>query len=365
MFGTEPDMLRIKVWEPIRSLRYRDMEIGIFVVDGVADFGLAAVREVLNTANSLRTELDPPPSPWNVHLVSLGFGVQSGSGYGIATIPVTALAGRFDVLVVPAVNVLRADGIVDLVSSPAYRRVLDQITAAYRDGVSLAAACTGTFFLAEAGLLDGKVATTSWWLSSTFRRRYPHVTLDVKSTLCRAEHVTTAGAVLSHLDLALSLVNENSPALAELVRRYMMIGHQNTQNWFIMPEVIERSDPLVVAFERWVRQHLAERFRIATVARILCVTERTLQRATAAEIGMSPREFVQYIRLEEAMRLLRDTTLTVDAVAVRVGYMHGTTLRSLIRRCRGMTITDIRATRPSWVPHYPGAISTVRRSAMN
>lgn len=323
------------------------MDVGLFVVDGVADFGLAAIREVLNTANSLREKIDCPPRPWSVRAVGIGTSARSGSGCHIPTTPIAALSGRFDLLVVPAVNVLHANSLIELVTSADNRQVLELITEGSHTGTDLAAACTGTFFLAECGVLDGRTATTSWWLSSAFRRRYPNVTLRVDLTLCRSGRVTTAGAALSHLDLALSLVNSQSPALAELVTRYMMIGNRNSQLSFIIPEVIARGDPLVVAFERWVRNHLATPFRISTVAQVLGVTERTLQRATAAELGMSPRDFINVIRLEQASRLLRDTALTVDAVAARVGYLNGATLRGLIRR-RGMTISEVRAAQPSW-----------------
>jgi transcriptional regulator GlxA family with amidase domain len=323
------------------------MEVGVFVVNGVADLGLAAVREVLNTANSLRAELDCPPSPWHVRAVGVDDGAVSASGCHIPTTPVAILTGRLDLLIVPAVNVLNADALIEMVSSMEHRRVLELIAEAGRHGANLAAGCTATFFLAESGVLDGHTATTSWWLGPAFRRRYPKVELRIDRTLCRSGQVTTAGAVLSHLDLALSLVNSRSPALAELVARYLMIGNRHSQLGFLIPEVIARGDPLLAAFERWVRDHLSNHFRISTAAHTLGVTERTLQRATAAELGMSPRDFVNAIRFEQATRLLRDTTFTVEAVAARVGYLNGATLRALIRR-RGMAIADIRAAKPSW-----------------
>ncbi|GAA5168069.1 hypothetical protein GCM10023321_61640 [Pseudonocardia eucalypti] len=323
------------------------MDVGVFVVDGVADFGLAAVREVLNTANSLRAELECPPRPWHVRTVAIGDSALTGSGCIVPATPVTELEGHFDLLLVPAVNVVAADALVELVSSPKHRAALELIAAEAGNGMYLAAACTATFFLAESGVLDGGTATTSWWLGPAFRRRYPGVELRIDQTLCRSGRVTTAGAVLSHLDLALSLVNARSPALADLVARYMLIGNRVSQLNFLLPEVIARGDPLVVAFDRWVRDHLADSFRISAAARDLGVTERTLQRATAAELGMAPRDFVNAIRLEQAAGLLRDTTLTVDAVAARVGYLNGATLRGLVRR-QGMAIADLRSARPAW-----------------
>ena len=327
------------------------MEVGIFVLDGVADLGLAAVREVLNMANSLRAELDCPPPAWHVRALGIGDSVRSSSGYHIPTTPVTTLTGQSDLLIVPAVNVLDIDALIEMVSSAQHRRVIELIAEAGERGVTLAAGCTGTFFLAESGVLDGAMATTSWWLGPAFRRRYPKVELEIDRILCRSGRVTTAGASLSQLDLALSLVHSRSPALAELVARYLMVGNRHSQLGFLIPRVVARADPLLAAFERWVRENLSNHFRISVAARTLGVTERTLQRATAAELGMSPRDFVNAIRVEQATRLLRETTLTVEAVAARVGYLNGATLRALIRR-QGLAIADIRAARAPWQLPY-------------
>ncbi|NQE68402.1 helix-turn-helix domain-containing protein [Nocardia gamkensis] len=150
------------------------------------------------------------------------------------------------------------------------------------------------------------------------------------------------------MDLALSLIASRSPALAERAMRYLAVGAGRPQREFIVPEVIARGDSVTAAFERWVREHLGENFRIAHAARAIGVTERSLQRATHAELGMSPTEFVHDIRLERAVHLLRTTALTVDAVAAKVGYLNAGTLRGLFRRRRGMSISEIRMTRVSY-----------------
>ncbi|WP_330230374.1 helix-turn-helix domain-containing protein [Nocardia sp. NBC_00508] len=320
------------------------MDIAILVVDGVADFSLAALLDVLGVANVLREELDPPPMPWHVGTVSLGERVRTGQGHIVPTLPFPDTPEELGRIIVPAVSVIRPEGIVEMVSSPPMQPVLDRIRRAYDNGAHLAAACTGTFFLAEAGVLDGSTATTSWWLGPTFRQRYPRVDLDEKQPLCQGDHVTTAAASLFQLDLALSLLNDRSPALAQLVARYLTIGNRQTQANFLLPDVVARSNPLIAEFERWVRAHLAEHFRISSVASELGLTERTLQRATHAELGMSPKDFVDDIRLEHAAQLLRTTSLTIDAVANRVGYLSSNPLRELARRRRGMSIAEMRVT---------------------
>ncbi|WP_019926725.1 GlxA family transcriptional regulator [Nocardia sp. BMG111209] len=324
------------------------MNVVILVVEGVADFGLAALLETLNTANSLRTELDNASPPWSVRCVSFGAGVRSGYGHLIPTVPLAECDGDADVMIVPAVAALEAEALIGLVSAPESRAVLDLIACSRARGVHLAGACTGTFFLAEAGVLDGQPATTSWWLGPVFRRRYPKAELDEGRTLCRGDQVTTAGASLSHLDLALSLVQAQSPALATLTSRYMAVGNRKSQAAHVIPEVVARGNVLVADFERWVRTNLSEPMRLADVSRMLGASERGLQRAMQAELGKSPQEFVHDIRLERAVELLRTTALTVDAVAGRVGYQNASTLRTLIRRRRGVTVAEIRAARSAW-----------------
>ena len=216
------------------------------------------------------------------------------------TTPLREAPGDVGAAVVPAASIMDADVLVESVSASANRPLREWLAEAREAGIALAAACTGTFLLAESGIFDGVTATTSWWLGPAMRRRYPRVDVDESRTLCRADKITTAGATLMHLDLALSLIASRSPALAETVSRYLVVGDGRTQIASAIPEVMARGDSVVAAMERWVRAHLAESFGLADAAAAIGVTVRSLQRATQAEIGVSPRDFVDAIRLERA-----------------------------------------------------------------
>lgn len=318
------------------------MDVGVFVVDGVADFGLAALLEVLGTANSLREQIAAPPPPWNLTTLGTSAQVRTGAGHLVPAIALADLAALPDLLVVPATNVKEEADLLATVTASRNTSALAMIARAGERGSRLAAACTGTFFLAEAGALDGHCATTSWWLGPVFRRRYPRVRLDERQTLCRSGDVTTAGAAFAHIDMALSVVQSASPALAELVARYLLIGNRKPQAEFAIPAVLAKSDPVMAAFERWVREHLTEPLSVADVARALGLSERHLQRVTAATLGMSPLDFITEIRLEQATYLLRTSSMTIDAIAARVGYLSGGALRDVVRRRRGMTLRELR-----------------------
>jgi transcriptional regulator GlxA family with amidase domain len=275
-----------------------------------------------------------------VRTTGLGTSVRTGNGLVLATNPWREVAADPpDVAVMPAVGLRPPDEIIGAVSG---HGVLRAVTALCDLGSGMAAACSGTFFLAEAGILDGLPATTSWWLGPAFRSRYPRVDLDESRTLAIAGNITTAGAAFAHLDLALSLVHRVSPVLADLTARYLVLGDRPSQAAAALPALLAAGDPTVAAFERHIREHLDEPIRVEEAARAIGVSERTLQRATAATLGMSPVRFVQEVRLEQAVHLLRTTSQTPDSVAAAVGYADAGTLRSLVRRRRHTTLAALR-----------------------
>ncbi|GAA3028167.1 hypothetical protein GCM10020000_00820 [Streptomyces olivoverticillatus] len=142
---------------------------------------------------------------------------------------------------------------------------------------------------------------------------------------------------MAHLDLALCLVRDSSPALADLTARYLLLDTRLLQAGYAIPAHLARTDPTVSAFERWVLDHLDRPLRITDAARALGASERTLQRAVDRVLGASPLRFAQRIRLEQAAHLLRTTDLPTDAVARRVGYENTTTLTTLLRERLGTT----------------------------
>ena len=191
-------------------------------------------------------------------------------------------------------------------------------------------------------MLDGRRATTSWWLAPVFRKRYPAVDLEETSMVTASRGVTTAGAAFGHVDLALAVVRTTSPALADLVARYLVIDERPSQSAYTIPSALAQADPTVSAFERWARRHLSEPISIKQGAQALGVSERTLQRAVQRTLGTSPVRFVQDLRVEQASHMLRTTDLSLETIARKVGYEHPNTLRILLRERTGVTAGALR-----------------------
>lgn len=316
------------------------MLIYILTFDGVFDIGLSSLIDVITTANELAS-LDDASIHLDMRLVSVRKKIRTSQGLTVPSVLAAQLPTP-DVVLIPALGAKMPVPLVAALERKEVKEagVLLQKWAA--SGALIGTACTGTFVLAETGLLNGQQATTSWWLSALFRQRYPAVMLDESRMLVNSACFTTAGAALAHLDLALSVVRSRSPSLAALCARYLLIEPRASQAIFVIPDHVAHTDAVVERFERWARDHLAEGFSMSNVTNAIGAGERTLGRRIQAVLGKSPLEYFQDLRVERAVHLLQTSSESIDQIASRVGYSDGTTLRSLLRRKLGKGVRELR-----------------------
>jgi transcriptional regulator GlxA family with amidase domain len=308
------------------------MRVAIVPVAGCFTSGLSTLLDVLRSAESLRGSVDTQIPTIEVEILGVSDTVVTRHGLTVAVSRRIDRdgCGDADVLVVPSLGAGASAGGVE----EALRRDdIGLLTALLHEGPNpptVAAACSGTFVLAQAGLLDGQVATTSWFLTSTFRRRYPQVHLDMSRMVVRSGPVVTAGAGFAHIDLALALVSELSRELATKVARYLLIDERSTPTLEAAQNYLGTVDELLTEFERWVRWHLAEPISIPEAAAALGTTRRTLERRARERAGTTPGAIVQRIRIEQALHLRRTTGLNMTQIARAVGYRSASTLRPLL-----------------------------------
>jgi transcriptional regulator GlxA family with amidase domain len=154
--------------------------------------------------------------------------------------------------------------------------------------------------------------------------------------------MVTAGAVLSHLDLALWLIRSDSPELAALVAKYLVFDTRLSQSSYMISDHLAHSDVLVERFDRFVRERLDTTLALDAIAEALGTSKRTLSRRLDEVLGKTPLKHIQDLRIERAVHLLKTSNDSVDRIAERVGYADGVSLRTLLRRRLGKGIRELR-----------------------
>jgi transcriptional regulator GlxA family with amidase domain len=316
------------------------MRLDVLALDGVFDLGLSAVLDVFQTANEL-IELSGLAVPrFELRIVGMRKAVKTSHGLKV---PVRPAGGRTpDCVVVPAIGFKMPDPLEAALFRPDVQDAVAALRQWARRGATMTAACVGTFVMAESGLLDHHQATTTWWLAPMFRKRYPNVLLDESNMIVKSGRFVTAGAALSHVDLALWLVRGISPQLASLAAKYLIVDSRPSQSAYALTDHLIHSDPIVQRFEGWARGRLTEGFSLDDAAKAVGSSKRTLARRMQGVLGRSPLSYFQSLRVERAVHLLKTGNASVDEVAARVGYAEGATLRALLRSRLNLGVKEIR-----------------------
>jgi transcriptional regulator GlxA family with amidase domain len=308
------------------------MRIGLVALDGCFGSAISSLIDIISTAEAVRASVDPSIPPIELSLAGVRRRITTSTGMVLTTTRTLRELDDLDVVLVSGRATFTGVATEAAMKQPDTRAVVRALRSLDPQRTRLAAACTGVFPLAETGHLDGRAATTTWFLTPTFRARYPRVSLDLHRMVVSDGPMLTAGAAFAHIDLGLAILRSISPELTGQVARLLLIDERPAQSAYVVYDHLEHDDPLVLAFERHVREHLAEPFDIRVATHAIGTSRRTLERRTREVLGMSPLDIVQRLRLERAAHLRRSSDLSSEAIAARVGYANAETLRALERR---------------------------------
>ena len=324
-------------------MKKASIRAAIVAIDGCYSSSLAGFADVLQVANShLRryegTSGSDISRTFEWEFVSL-VSQRVTACNGLPITPVRSPATKpYDLVFIPGIYYDGREAFSQLLKDAA--PLCSWLEEQWEAGSMLAANCTGTFILAETGLLSDRDATTTWWLEKLFRTRYPKVKLKLKSMVTECERLSCAGASASHLLQAVYMVEYFcGSSVASLTAKTMLIDTSQTIQlpFLSLQTEEEHGDAIVAKAQLWLQKHFSEPVRLPELANMLSVSERTLIRRFNTALGTTPGAYLQTLRLDLARRLLENGNLGVDETAHQVGYQNGSSFTRLFRKQVGMT----------------------------
>ncbi len=221
------------------------------------------------------------------------------------------------------------------------------LAAQFERGAMLAAVGTGCCFLAEAGLLDGKSATTHWHYLERFAHDYPQVSLKRDYFITQAGSIFCAASVNALADVTVHLIELfYGRAIASHVERNFSheIRRPYEKYRYLEGDDLQHSDELIIEIQLWMQRHLNQVITMPDVAAKFGLSARSLGRRFHAATGQSPLAYVQTQRMRTAKELLESTNLTIGEVAFRVGYQDQGHFSRLFARAMAVNPADYRKT---------------------
>jgi transcriptional regulator GlxA family with amidase domain len=310
--------------------------IDILALEGAGPAALGLAIDALDTANRIAPHVGAARIDWRV----LGVGGSSVTLRHGITMPARALrsARPRAIAIVLGIGAAGPEEIEQRLAEPDAREAARWLRNAHRQGTVLAAACTAVFLIGDAGALDGRRCTTTWWLAGVLTRRCPAARVDADAIVLEDRGVWTAGAMVSQLDLMIALIRRfGGEALAEETTRRLAAPVRASQAPYISTNGLAHGDDEAAAFEAFVANHLKRAIALDDAASELNMSTRTLSRRIRAATGLSPSRFIQKIRLGSALNLIERTRLPLDRVAERVGLADAAVLHRLVVRHTGQS----------------------------
>lgn len=319
----------------------RPIRVALFVYPGIQGLDLSGPFEMFARATRLlRDEGRSHPGYALTIVGTQAAPTAASSGFRfVPDVTFRALRARMDTLLV-----VGGKGVDAQAKDPAVLEWLRRMAPRVR---RLGSVCTGSFLLAEAGLLDGRSVTTHWGRAAELALRYPRVRVEQDRIWVKDGNVYTSAGVSAGMDLALALIEEDLGAEVALgVARAMVLylRRPGDQSQYSAPLRLQAAaTPSVRELVAWAAEHPASDLSVPALARRVGKSARHLTRVFRKELGVAPAEAVEQLRLEVARRALQQSAASLEEVASRCGFGSAEVLRRAFVRALHVTPSAYRA----------------------
>jgi len=286
--------------------------------------------EMLNAADLIARIHHPKTSKLKLQIVSLDeTNIQLNAGLEILCKNTLNDIARTDIIILPAMwgNPL---GVVKK-----YPEFLQWLRIKIQDVPFVCAVGTGSYFLAEAGLLDHKVATTHWYYFNQFEKHYPRVQLKRERFITKSGNIYCTGSVNSVRDVMLHIIGQyyGEPVANQVSSHFTHeLKLSYTSSFLNIAGQNFHDDETIIDIQEWMHQNFNTDINMHQVSKKFELSQRSLNRRFKQATGLSPLQYLQEIRLEKAKELLKTTNLAIAEVAYNAGYPDSAYFSALFKR---------------------------------
>ena len=321
--------------------------VAVFAYDGCFISGIAGPLDVFNIANTHNSVLKGPDAEplfsWKLYSQD-GKPVKTSTGLLIPVDGDMHGVHGSDICVIPGVDHIYGSEVVQC-ARKLNESIGDWLRQLHQENTTLAANCSGSFILAEAGLLDKKEATTSWWLAHHFKNNYPLVKLKVNKLVTEDDNIFCSGAVTSYLHQCISVIEKfTGQEIANMCAKTLLLHTREASQAPYIPlsTRVDKMDDVVHQAIVWMTDNLNQEINLDQLASHLAVSPRTFIRRFNSSTGKPPKQYLQKLRINEAKRLLENSDLSIDDITNRVGYADVSSFRRLFKREVDLSPTEYR-----------------------
>ena len=317
-------------------------EVIILGFDGVLGSVLSGALDLFSfTGVSWQRFLDLEVKPrFKVQIASLG-------GVDIRASNRLVIQAHYDISAVTSCDLLLIPTIGDSIDKVLLQNAellphLQRLAATQAD---IASNCSGAFFLAAAGLLDGKSATTHWGYADKFKQDYPLVDLQENQFVTQSGNIFCAAGGSAFYDLALLLIERycGREVSTQVAKTQIIDSKRGSQSSYTNVTLHKpHSDTLIKQVQEFIENNFEQSLQVSELAAMINVTPRTLNRRFQSCVAMRPIEYIQAVRIEQAKRLLESGEVTIKSLAYQVGYSDISSFTRLFKRATELTPKEYR-----------------------
>lgn len=320
--------------------------VAILAVDGCIGSTVHGLLDAFACANACAAERSTGSVPFNVRIVSPdGKPTRSYNGHKIDVSGDLSAAEGCDIILLAPIMPSTTTTAAIAEKIKALHMLLPWLRKQAASGSCIATSCTGSFLLAEAGLLDGKVTTTHWRAAQAFRERYPQVVLRESELVTEDGNLLCSGGAVSYIDLAIHLVRRFAgPALALQCARMLVFdpGRDRQSPYLAFEPRKAHGDQNVLKAQEWLESHYWRDVDVESVADLLGMSSRNFKRRFKAACGETMTGYLQRTRIAAACDRLISGDAPIQQIIFDVGYSDASSFSRLFKEATGTTMGEYR-----------------------